>query len=328
MTGDLQFLHTSFNAHSSQKKISDADVVKAYCPSAEDIFCGIVGRSKQMQQLFKDIQNVTGRTHVLIRGPVGAGKGLVARAIQTLSSQNAKELCVFNYKSELFGHGETLFLEKIELCQKGSFLLEEVEKMPRRLQGKLLQCLKNKNDIRLIATTSKNLQQFQENNEFFQDLLKRLSATVINIPSLSERREDISLLLFHFFFLYGKNNRVPEIETDALDLLMDYSWPGNVEELENLAERLVVLKEKGRVEISDLPPMIVKNLRQKMKVSGISIPLPKEGIDLKKTLYSIENSLIDQAMSRVEGNKNKASKLLGLNRTTLIEKLKKRGLQS
>ena len=335
MTGDLQFLHKSFHS-SSVKDQADKNIVGLSVPKAGEKLFGIVGRSQQMGKIFHEIRSVADADmNLLIQGPVGVGKKMIARAVYRLSSKSLGEFGLFNFKanagerleSELLNLGDTPFVEKINFCQNGLLLLEEVGKMPQKLQEKLLHYCRSKTNVRFVATTSENLQEAVTKGVFCGTLLEELSGKVIEVSSLSQRKEDIRPLLSHFYSLYGHGeDNVFTIEHKALECLMDYHWPGNVEELENVMERIMAL-DRGPTNISDLPSRLLETFREKNQDSQYSIPLPKEGINLRATLRTIEDSLIKQAIERTEGNKNKASKLLGLNRTTLIEKLKKHMLQ-
>lgn len=178
--------------------------------------------------------------------------------------------------------------------------------------------------MRVIAATHRNLEHSVKSKEFREDLFYRLNVIPINVPSLSERKEDILLLISYFLekFVSADGRNSIELEEETLDALLNYDWPGNVRELENLIERLVILKGGDTVKIIDLPSKYLKN---KNTYSSF-IDLPDTGINLKSTLLTIENSLISQALDKTLGNKKQASELLQINRTTLIEKMKKRNL--
>ena len=212
--------------------------------------------------------------------------------------------------------------------------------MPLLLQVKLLRVLQNREiervggsgatpiDTRIITATHRDLEQAVADNNFREDLFYRLNVIPVVLPSLKDRREDIPLLISYFLSRFvsadGRNN--VEFQDDVLEVLLTYDWPGNVRELENLIERLVILKGGNTVKMSDLPAKFLHHRPDKKSSFENLISLPEEGLDLKSTLSDIEDSLIVQALELTGGNKNQASKLLKMNRTTLIEKMKKKGL--
>ncbi|MCB9060064.1 MAG: sigma-54-dependent Fis family transcriptional regulator [Halobacteriovoraceae bacterium] len=319
-------------------------------PKKEDFFCGIVGRSKKMKKVFERIEKVSqSDSTVFISGASGTGKELVAKALHNLSLRASRPLVSVNcgaipgelLESELFGHKKGAFTGaisdrkgKFELANTGSIFLDEIGDMPLILQVKLLRVLQGREvepvggsqsipiDVRIITATHRNLEESVSRGEFREDLFYRLNVIPITIPSLAERKDDISILIGHFLNRYvsadGSNNI--SFEKDALDCLYDYDWPGNVRELENLIERLVILKGGNTISLADLPR---KFLGTQSGFELFDFELPQEGVNLKKFVVELEKSFIDQALKRTNGNKNQASKLLGLNRTTLIEKIKK-----
>ena len=167
-----------------------------------------------------------------------------------------------------------------------------------------------------------------EEKTFREDLFYRLNVIPIKIPALKERRDDIPLLISYFIkkFVSADNSNHISFSTEAFQMLLNYDWPGNVRELENIIERLVILRGGNEVLPEDLPAKVFRHNPLATNHYKHIFELPEEGVDLKKVLSDIEDSLILQALSFTEGNKNQASKLLSLNRTTLIEKLKKKSL--
>lgn len=325
-------------------------------PQEEDMFCGMIGRSPLMKKVFERISKVaTSDSTVLINGPSGTGKELVARAIHRLSPRTANDLVSVNcgaipgelLESELFGHVKGAFTGAIsdrkgrfETANKGTIFLDEIGDMPLLLQVKLLRVLQNREiervgasgttpiDVRIITATHRDLEKAVAENNFREDLFYRLNVIPVMLPALAERREDIPLLISYFLSRFvsadGRNNI--DFADDVLEILLSYDWPGNVRELENLIERLVILRGGNTVKITDLPAKFLHHRPDKQKALNSLISLPEDGLDLKKTLSEIEDSLILQALELTSGNKNQASKLLHMNRTTLIEKMKKKGL--
>jgi DNA-binding NtrC family response regulator len=328
---------------------------KIEAPTADDLFCGMVGRSKLMKQVFERIKKVAASdSTVFVSGPSGTGKELVANALHLLSNRKNHNMVSVNcgaipselLESELFGHEKGAFTGAIssrkgrfELAHHGTIFLDEIGDMPLLLQVKILRVLQNRViervgstetmdiDVRIITATHRNLEENVARGNFREDLYYRLNVIPIKIPSLSERKEDIPLLISYFLSKFvsadGRNNI--EFDDESLESLINYEWPGNVRELENLIERLVILKGGSVIKIADLPHKFIQTPKQSIQSYKSLITLPGEGVDLKQLLSDIEDSLINQALDLTGGNKNQASKLLTLNRTTLIEKMKKKG---
>lgn len=326
-------------------------------PTVEDSFEGMIGRSQVMKDVFERISRVAKTdSTILITGPSGTGKELVASAIHKLSARSKNNRITVNcgaipselLESELFGHVRGAFTGAIstrkgrfELAQGGTIFLDEIGDMPLLLQVKLLRVLQERViepvgsnevmgiDTRVIAATHRDLEKSVAEGKFREDLFYRLNVIPIRMPALKERREDIPLLISHFLDRFVSADRSNEISfaQDAMHLLMGYDWPGNVRELENVIERLVILRGGNEILPEDLPAKIFRSNPLATKQYKTLFELPEPGVDLKQILSDIEDSLIMQAMGRTRGNKNQASKLLTLNRTTLIEKMKKKNLE-
>ncbi len=325
--------------------------------TVEDSFENMIGRSRVMKEVFERIKKVAKTdSTILIMGPSGTGKELVASAIHKLSGRHQKNRISVNcgaipselLESELFGHIKGSFTGAIsnrkgrfELAQGGTIFLDEIGDMPPLLQVKLLRVLQERQiepvgstenvniDVRVIAATHRDLEKSVLEGKFREDLFYRLNVIPIKMPSLKERREDIPLLISHFLDRFVSADRSNEISFAPLtmDLLMGYDWPGNVRELENVIERMVILRGGNEILPEDLPAKIFRSNPLATQHYKTLFELPDLGVDLKQILSDIEDSLILQAMNRTRGNKNQASKLLTLNRTTLIEKMKKKNLE-
>ena len=326
-------------------------------PTVEDSFEGMIGRSRAMRDVFDRISKVSrSDSTILIMGPSGTGKELVARAIHKLSNRAHKNRVSVNcgaipgelLESELFGHVKGAFTGAIshrkgrfELADGGTIFLDEIGDMPLHLQVKLLRVLQERQielvgsnesqsvDVRVITATHRDLEKAVAEGKFREDLFYRLNVIPIRIPSLKDRREDIPLLISHFLDRFVSADRSNDISFSplAMDLIMGYDWPGNVRELENVIERLVILRGGNEILPEDLPARIFRSNPLATQQYKTLFELPDVGVDLKQILSDIEDSLIMQAMNRTRGNKNQASKLLTLNRTTLIEKMKKKNLE-
>ncbi|KJR42472.1 two component, sigma54 specific, Fis family transcriptional regulator [Candidatus Magnetoovum chiemensis] len=322
----------------------------------------LIGVSKQMQALYGMIEKVANSdSTVLLYGESGTGKELVARAIHQLSDRSKRNFVPVNcgaipkdlLESELFGHEKGAFtgavntrIGRFELADCGTILLDEIAELHPSLQVKLLRVLQEKEfervggtktikvDARIVAATNKNLEERSTNGKFREDLFYRLNVIPLRLPLLRDRKDDILITIDHFMNTFcKKRNRIPLKFTDsATTLLLDYPWPGNVRELEALIERLVILTENNTITPEDLPERFTNTYKNCAANTVINqnlyntLKLPDEGIDLNSFLENIETTLIKQAMDKADGIKSKAASLLGLNRTTFLEKLKKRGL--
>ncbi len=250
-------------------------------------------------------------------------------------------------ESELFGHVKGAFTGAVQtragrfqLAGNGTLFLDEISDLSLDLQAKILRAIQNRVfepvgsphslslDARIIAATNQDLETAVAERRFREDLFYRLNVIPIYIPPLRSRKTDIPLLVKIFLERFSQENgkEFIGISEEAMQALMQYHWPGNVRELENLMERVVVLKRKrGIVELADFPLNHFRNIRLDRFVA--SVALPEEGLDFNQAVDEFENELILQALQKTEGNKNKAASLLNLNRTTLVEKLKRKGLR-
>ncbi|MEW6417103.1 MAG: sigma-54 dependent transcriptional regulator [Nitrospirota bacterium] len=330
-------------------------------------FEGLIGDSPRMQQVFEMIEKVADTdSTIFITGKSGTGKELIAKTIHYNSSRSQKPFVPLNcaaiprdlLESELFGHEKGAFTGAIatragrfELAHEGTLFLDEIGELDPSLQAKLLRVLQEmefervggvktiKVDVRIIAATNKDLEKATKEGKFREDLFYRLNVIPIHIPSLKKRVEDIPLLIDHFINKFSKRRKREPLKfsSEALDCLLKYRWPGNVRELENLIERLTILVSGNVVKVSDLPEKFHEETGIEMVKESYFVKapdhtfkefvLPDAGINLNSVLENMERKLIQSALEKTGGIKNKAAELLGLNRTTLIEKLKKKNIE-
>lgn len=315
-------------------------------------FENMVGASLQMNRVYELIERVSDSdSTILIQGESGTGKEIVAKTIHYNSPRRDKPLIPINcgaipealLESELFGHEKGAFTGatasrtgRFELAHGGTLFLDEIGELPLSLQVKLLRVLQEQTfervggvksiqvDVRIIAATNQDLEKGIEEKRFREDLYYRLNVIPINIPPLRKRKDDIPLLVDHFIdkFNHKKNKKVDGITPEALNLLHNYYWPGNIRELENLIERMIVLMgHEGMITAGDVPEKLIMSRR---KVFPFHFELPEEGIVFSDIVSAFENQILDVSLSRANGVKNRAAQLLHMNRTTLVEKLKKR----
>ena len=216
----------------------------------------------------------------------------------------------------------------------GRFFLDEVAEMPSDVQVKLLRVLQEKQltplgsttpikvDFRVIAATNRDIESEMDRSGFRDDLYYRLSVLPLHMPALRERPQDIPILAAHFIALQNEEHGtgLVDLTREVRTLFKRYVWPGNVRELENLIQRISIIKRSGFIEREDLPLQIVDASPQPL----LGLDVPSEGIDMASTLDRLENRLLEGALKKASGNKAQAARLLGINRTTLVEKLKRK----
>jgi transcriptional regulator with PAS, ATPase and Fis domain len=320
----------------------------------EYLFNDIIGQSENMQAVFSLVKKVADcDSTILISGETGTGKGLVARAIHQNSKRKNKPFISINcgaipenlLESELFGHVKGAFTGattskqgKFELANGGTIFLDEIGDMSPDLQVKVLKVLEEGEfeqvggsktiqvDVRIIAATHRDLAEEVQRGNFRDDLFYRLYVIPVNLPSLRDRKSDIPFLVSYFLENSNHNNnrQVTGVAEDAMKVMLKYSWPGNVRELKNLMERLVVLKGEGQITAGDLPAEL--KTANSADTPGV-IEISDEGICLNSAVTEFEKALILQSLEKTKWVKNKAAKLLQLNRTTLVEKIKRHRLQ-
>lgn len=313
----------------------------------------IIGSSRGMQEIYRLIERVADSdSTVVITGESGTGKGMVARAIHNRSGRRDHSFVTINcgaipenlLESELFGHVRGAFTGasankpgKFLLAKGGTVFLDEIGDMSPNLQVKILRVLEEREfepvggsktlhaDVRIIAATHANLEELVQQKKFREDLFYRLYVVPIKVPSLKERRSDIPLLVAHFLRQFNRKNhrRVEGISDEALNAMQAYAWPGNVRELKNAMERIVVLKGEGRIELHDLSQ---KYANGSSAAAMGHVEISEDGIDLNSAVTEYERALILESLKRTNWVKNQAAKLLQLNRTTLVEKIKRHKL--
>jgi transcriptional regulator with PAS, ATPase and Fis domain len=317
----------------------------------QEAFPLLIGDHPLIQKITQLIRKVAATdATILIMGESGTGKELVARAVHTLSSRTERPFIPVNcgaipaelLESEMFGHERGAFTGAVgaragmfQLANGGTIFLDEVGEMSGNLQVKLLRVLQDKEvrpvgadrslkvDVRVIAASNKELAAEVDAGNFREDLFYRLQVIPIVMPPLRERRSDVPLLVRHFLEKHNhkRQGRPARITEEAMVYLWEYDWPGNVRELENLLERLVILSEDGHIGVDHLPPTIRSFISEK-KIPRAT--LGEEGLDLNTAVEEFENRLIEEALRRTKGNKQAAARLLGLKRTTLVAKLRRR----
>lgn len=345
------------------------------------LFPEIIGKSRAISEILQLVSKVArSNSSVLILGESGTGKELIASAIHRLSERRHHCFVAINcsaipedlLEAELFGHEKGAFtgadkkrVGYFGVADQGTIFLDEIGDMPPRLQAKLLRVLQEKKytpvgsnvvqkvDVRIVAATNKDLEAAVNAKSFRLDLYYRLNVFPVRLPTLAEREGDLELLLEHFVeqmnWIHPQNQSIG-FDEQALDLLKKYSWPGNVRQLQNLVERLMITREGGIITPNDLPQEFFEDAQKNLKLAKelsivdasshlhptrqhIMYPdqfgdLPRDGINLNNFIEELENNLILQALDRTQNNKNQAAKLLGLNRTTLVEKIKKRNIRT
>jgi DNA-binding NtrC family response regulator len=313
----------------------------------------LLGRDPAMLPVFTTLAQVADTTcTVLITGESGTGKELAARSLVAGSPRARAPFVAVNcaaipqalVESELFGHVKGSFTGatstragRFAQADGGTIFLDEIGDMDQNAQVKLLRVIQEgevtpvggeqapqKVDVRILAATNRKLESEVAAGRFRADLYWRLNVIPVEMPALRQRASDVALLCEHFIRRANEKNRrnVTGFEPDALKALRRHSWPGNIRELENVIERLVIMRGSGVVTLADLPPTLGTT---RETPSATTIPdLPDEGTDLRAILEQVEERMIAEALERTGGNKNRAAELLGLNRTTLVEKLRRK----
>ncbi|NOR65159.1 MAG: response regulator [Candidatus Scalindua sp.] len=311
-------------------------------------FTGIIGNSQQMHRIFNILKQIASTTAtVLVVGESGTGKELIARAIHYNGPRKNHPFVELNsaaiseslLESELFGHEKGAFTGalyqrkgKFEYANNGSLFLDEIGDMPLTTQAKLLRLIEDgrivrigsnesvKIDVRIIAATNKDLGELVKEGKFREDLYFRFNVICLRLPPLRERQEDIFLLMDSFIKEFSKKNskNIKDISPDARKILFRYDWPGNIRELRNCIESMIVFNQNGVLDINDIPEHIYKSNR-----TALTGPVFPVGV----TLDEMEKELMKNTLAYVGGNRGETAKILGIGERTLYRKLEKYDLK-
>jgi transcriptional regulator with GAF, ATPase, and Fis domain len=313
-----------------------------------------------MKEIYNVVKTVaqSETTTILIQGESGTGKEMIANMIHRYSPRHDKAFLEVNcaslpeelLESELFGHEKGAFTDAkttkvglLELANKGTLFLDEVGEMSLTIQVKLLRVLERmtfrkvggtkdiKVSVRIISATNKDLEDAVREKTFREDLYYRLKVIPIFIPPLRERKEDIFVLLKYFLNKFNKqfNKNFVEVDDETFEMILSYPWPGNIRELKNIVERIVLLEDDSVLRPSHLPDSIRsggsdiprKSVIQQLEVA-VGRPYPDDGIEFEDLIKTAEMELISKAMKEANGNQSKASRLLRLKRDKLRYRLK------
>ena len=316
-------------------------------------FENIIGSSAALRSVLEIVSKVAmTESTVLVTGESGTGKELVARAIHFNSKRADKMFVTVNcgaipeelLESELFGHVRGAFTNAVanregrfSVAHEGTIFLDEIGDMSSTLQVKLLRVLQDRTfepvgssktqsvDVRVIAATNQDLEDAIAARRFREDLYYRLNVIPIVVPPLRDRRDDIPLLAQHFLNIAneGRGNEAVEFSDEVIERMTHFDWPGNVRELENLVERLVTLCSGRQIFASDLP----QSLQASSPPTLAPPQIPPQGLSFRDVVDQFESDLILQALEITHGNKNRAAQLIRMNRTTMLEKMKKKGVK-
>ena len=341
-----------------EEKVSAVGSVPALAALKSTSRGTIVGRNPTICGALATLERVARSTcNVLVTGESGTGKELAVAALHDASPRAKKPLVAVNcgaipeslIESELFGHARGAFTGAhaaragwLAKAEGGTLFLDEVGELPLSMQVKILRVLQQKeyslvgdsrvhrSDVRIVAATNRDLLAQVAAGRFREDLYYRLNVVHVHLPPLRERPEDIEPLARFFlrsFCDHLARRDLVDFSREALEALKSYDWPGNIRTLENAIERAVLLSDGPLVEYEDLPPTVRGEGRlSQPPPPPVERPLPDTGIDLRSAIQEYENNMIRQALDRTKGNRNRAAQLLGLNRTTLVEMLKRKGL--
>ncbi|MCH2175529.1 MAG: sigma-54 dependent transcriptional regulator [Lentisphaeria bacterium] len=346
---DLDKLEITINKALGTRKLSEENTQLKRDLAEQFAFEKVIGKAPNMVEVMDTVRQVAPvKTTVLLTGENGTGKEVFARALHQLSNRANKPFVAIHcaalsenlLESELFGHEKGAFtgamerkVGRFEAADGGTVFLDEIGEIDASTQVKLLRVLESRRfervggsdsvqvDIRLIAATNQNLKAMVAEGTFREDLYYRLDVLNIHIPALRERREDIPLLLAHYLKEFCEENGTDqkELSADVVHILEQYSWPGNVRQLKNVVERMVVLSRNELITEKDIPV----DIREEVAGSPIIRQNPEGGLDIE----SNERYLIEQALEECKGNRTNAAQKLGISRRTLHRKLHHYGIQ-
>jgi len=349
---DIEELKLIITGALEKKGVRETDALFIKVVEDSVSFSNMIGKSRGMLNVYKDIKKVAETpTNVLILGESGTGKELVAKAVHENSPRRKMPFVVINcggvpeslLESEFFGHMKGSFtgahVDKpglFEIAKGGTIFLDEIGELPPYLQVKLLRVVQEKTfrrvggaedikvDVRIISATNKNLEKKVKEGSFREDLFYRLNVIPIHVPPLRERKEDIPVLTRYFIEKYSTafGKEIKTISSYAMELLMNYPFPGNVRELENIIERSVALETSNIILPENL--LISGNLQEISNFTDINIP--DDGIDLNDELAKYEKYLIEEALKKVKGSKTKAAEILRVSFDSLRYRIEKLGI--
>lgn len=364
--GAIDFISKPFVLDEVKNKIAEAISTHKSQTEMTKTEYDYQSKSKKMIEIYKLIGKVaTSNINILITGETGTGKEVIARLIHKKSNRANKPFLALNMgaipadliESELFGHTKGAFTGattdkpgKFEEANGGTIFLDEISEMDLNLQVKLLRVLQEKEiyrlgsnkpiklDVRVIAATNKDLEQFIREGKFRKDLYYRLNVVNLELPPLRERKEDIPILIEHFLDKYKYiKNKTLTITQEAMDKLVSYNWPGNIRELENIIQYLIVQSTGESIELKDLPVKIIKGhhngnsiKKELFNLAEKLLNCHNESNDLSifdEYLRIVETPLIQAALEKTNNNKSAAAKILGINRNTLRKKIKEYNLE-
>jgi len=351
---DIEEIKVTIRDALAKKGIRKDDVL--FIKGLQDALCfgKIIGKSKEILEVYSVINKVADtKVNVLILGESGTGKELVAKAIHENSGRKHMPFVVINcggipenlLESELFGYMKGSFtgayLDKpglFEIARGGTIFLDEIAELPPALQVKLLRVVQEKTfrriggaedikvDTRIISATNKDLEKSVMEGAFREDLYYRLNVIPLHIPPLRQRKEDIPLLTKYFIEKYSREfgKEIKQISAYALELLLEYEFPGNIRELENIIERSIVLEQSNII----LPEnLVLAGAAGKGGYIKEDIDIPGEGIDLNKEMAHMERQLIEKALEKAGGAKAKAAELLRVSSDSLRYRIEKLGIE-
>lgn len=350
---DVEDLKDTIRDALNKKGIKEKDALFIRGVEDDEYFGDLIGKSKEMLKVYSLIKKVADTTAgILITGESGTGKELVARAIHENSLRKNMPFVALNcggipdnlLESELFGYMKGSFTGAysdkaglFESARGGTVFLDEIAELPPILQVKLLRVIQEKTfrriggaedirvDVRFISATNKDLEQKVEDGSFREDLYYRLNVIPVDIPPLRNRREDIPVLTKYFIEKYSRefNKEINKISAYAMELLMEYRFPGNVRELENIIERCVALETSNII----LPENLVMSSNGRPEWNTVfDMDIPEKGIDLSEEMEKVERLLIQKALETANGSKAKASRLLNVTRDSLNYRIEKLGV--